>query len=111
MLVRTFVRPNGHHQNRDFRGTNFPTPEIQVYAWLDTSIDDVMELLRSKHSAAARANAPKLSIARVTFDTETSRFKLVNMCIVAADGSAPQSKSLRQFGFGVGDFLDVAILD
>jgi len=78
---------------------------------LETSIDDVIELLRHQHEACSRANAGKLSLARVTFDTEASRWRMVNMCVIASTQEHAVAKSLRDFGFGVGDFLDVAIFD
>jgi hypothetical protein len=82
-----------------------------IDSWLESSIDDVVELLRNQHEACARANAAKLSLARVTFDTEASRWRTVSMCVIAANQQFAVAKSLRDFGFGVGDFIDVAILD
>jgi hypothetical protein len=105
MLLKCHVRSNGHVRTSHFRANSAASVELHV--WLDDSLDAAVSQLRLKDARTLRAHAPKLSLARLSFDGGSGSWRLELLGV--ADTPAT-TRSLRQLGFRPGDALDVAVL-
>ena len=49
-LIRTFIKPDGHHAVDEFAGTSKPELEVAIHTWPDATLGEVFELVRQQSS-------------------------------------------------------------
>ncbi|GAA6041770.1 hypothetical protein JCM8097_008325 [Rhodosporidiobolus ruineniae] len=128
-LLRVFVKPNAHHPDTDFSTTSLPTQdEHQLYTWRDTTLREILLLLRDAAPALRAAPLARYSLRLVFWDADHDRFTSEELAVIAAKdlltppGSSAAAASrgvytnprldrtLADAKFVVGDLLDVAYL-
>ncbi|GAA5993799.1 hypothetical protein JCM11641_006067 [Rhodosporidiobolus odoratus] len=146
-LLRVFVKTGVHHQDVDFSISSLPTSdEHQVYTWSvpctssfatnrplilpihmyrrDTTLREVLALLREADPSLRSSPLARYSLRLVFWDADADRFKSEELATIAAKDllssasaggrgvySNPRlDRTLADAKFVVGDFLDVACL-
>ncbi|KAM0792729.1 hypothetical protein ACM66B_002507 [Microbotryomycetes sp. NB124-2] len=123
-LVRVFARLHSHHSDNEFAPSRLPLrDEIQVFAWRDTTLRELLVLLRDAAPDLRTAPLAKFSIRHVYFDTRDDRFVSKDLALVPAKDlnnvashgrevnvDSRLSRTLAEVNYVAGDFFDVAYL-
>ncbi|KAM0751580.1 SAP18-domain-containing protein [Meredithblackwellia eburnea MCA 4105] len=125
-LLRTFVKPHQHHSDADYSIDRLPFQnEHQLYVWMDSSIRELLILLRDA-SPPLRVNPlARFSVRVVYFDTTRDQYRSRDLGLVTARdltstsnsasvaaqrSSQAAERTLDDFKFVIGDYIDVAVL-
>ncbi|GAA5976870.1 hypothetical protein JCM21900_005685 [Sporobolomyces salmonicolor] len=133
-LLRIFVRDAVHHPDTAFSTTTLPTQdEHQVYVWRDSTIREILVLLRDASPTLRASPLARYSLRLVFWDAQQDRFTSQDLASVSArelvSGPGPAGsrgdrpaahrasystsrldKTLAEAKFVIGDYLDVAHL-
>lgn len=109
LYLRVFVGVGGHNTAEDFADAeNYPNGEVQIYTWMDATLDELTGLIKGVKSAARKPNT-RISFAFVYPDkTGKNVLREVGSTWSTRRGHDDQ-KSLKTLRFEAGDILDVAI--
>ncbi|GAA6063787.1 hypothetical protein JCM10212_001357 [Sporobolomyces blumeae] len=135
-LLRVFVNSNVHHPAAAYSTTSLPTrDEHQLYVWRDSSIREIVLLLRDASPALRSDPFARYSIKLVFWDDKDARHTMQDVAVISAKdlvasagasdrrsapapsagggagvGPAVLYKTLAEAKFVVGDYLDVAYI-
>ncbi|GAA5843652.1 hypothetical protein JCM11251_006396 [Rhodosporidiobolus azoricus] len=132
-LLRVFVKNGAHHQDTDFGVSTLPTAdEHQLYTWRDTTLREILLLLRDVDPSLRSTPAARFSLRLVFWDADKERFRSEELAVIAAKDLTPTSsgagggahagaprgnytnprldRTLADAKFVVGDYLSVAHL-
>ncbi|BGP18762.1 hypothetical protein JCM10213_004279 [Rhodosporidiobolus nylandii] len=129
-LLRVFVKTGVHHQDSEFSTTHLPTQdEHQLYTWRDTTLREILLLLRDASPPLRTSPLARYSLRLVFWDADSARFQSSDLAVIAAKDllatgpNAPGARAgpgvytnprldrtLAEAKFVVGDYLDVAFL-
>ncbi|GAB4861858.1 hypothetical protein Ancab_037114 [Ancistrocladus abbreviatus] len=112
LLLRVFTKLGSHHVRADFadRGKE-PKNEFQIYTWKDATLRELTDLVKEVTPEARRKDA-RLSFA-VVYPNSKGQFTIKPVGETYSYGNGrllDDKKQLRELGFEIGDYLDVAIL-
>ncbi|BGP37617.1 Histone deacetylase complex subunit sap18 [Rhodotorula kratochvilovae] len=135
-LLRVFVRTGAHHPDAEFTVDRLPVAdELQLYTWRDSTLRELLHLLRDASPPLRAHPLAKYSLRLVFFDPETSLYKSSDLALIsardlllpsaappappqgarshlppAAHGAQRLDRTLAEAKYIVGDLLDVALL-
>lgn len=132
-LLRVFVKSGSHHADADFSTNQLPTrDEHQVYTWRDSTVREVLNLVRDADPALRATTLPlaRFSVRIVFWDANTDRYTSQEIAVAnlrdllhpsgaagaSRQGPAPATtnarldRTLADAKFVVGDFLDIAFI-
>ncbi|GAA5918249.1 hypothetical protein JCM6882_005129 [Rhodosporidiobolus microsporus] len=127
-LLRVFVKNGAHHLDTDFIVSSLPTAdEHQLYTWRDTTLREILLLLRDADAALRPSPTSRFSLRLVFWDADNERFRSEELAVIAAKDLLPSSgggaaasrgnysnprldRTLADAKFVVGDYLSVAHL-
>ena len=107
-LVRLFYRLNEHNPIAEYSASNTPDAELVVYAWPDTFLRELAELVKDVVEEAKGRHA-KLGFRLVYLDVD-GRPVHVDLGIVSnTTRGYVDTRTLSHLKFQTGDFIDVAV--
>jgi len=107
--MRVFLSRGNHNEIASFQNGSVPKEEIDIYAWQDTKLKEVAQLVKENYPDADKAETLKFS--RVYPDVKTGDWTIVELGKSGARLGNDDYKNLYELGFSIGDFMDVAILN
>jgi hypothetical protein len=107
-LLRLFYRLNEHNPVTLFSSTSTPQTELLIYAWPDTFLRELAELVKDVVEEAKIKNA-KLGFRLVYLD-KLGTPAFVDLGIVSnTTRGYVDTRTLSHLKFQTGDFVDVAV--
>merc|ERR1712046_523319 len=109
-LLRVFIKLGSHHGPREFtlRGKEPTHDEVQIYTWPDATLRELTTLIKEVNDASRRRDA-RISFALVYPDKRGEPVVRQIGRVFSSRRTEDDTKALRDHGFQIGDFLDVAI--
>jgi len=123
-LLRVFVSNSRHNMLKDFNRGSTPDNELQIYTWMDASLKELTALVREVNADSRRKGTyfdvgrvysvhnPKTTsnneVARNRIDNCDYGLKKIGTCVAGRRG-VDDHKTLRDIGFNIGDYLDIAV--
>lgn len=109
VLIRVFVGDDQHNPLNDYSRGSTPSHELQLYTWMDTSLKELMGLIRSMGNLG-RMRGSSFEFTVVYADPRSPSFKMRDIGkTVVGELGADDSCTLASKKFQYGDFIDVAI--
>jgi len=109
LLLRVFLANVRHHPLSDYSRGQVPQNELQVYTWMDASLRELTGLIKEVNREA-RKKGTVFQFALVFPDRNNSMYRFRDIgTTVSGQKSPDDSKTLRDFRFTIGDYLDIAI--
>lgn len=129
-LLRVFIKAGAHHSDTDFTTSRLPVrDEAQLFTWRDSTLHEILHLVRDADPALRAAALPhaRYSVRVVYWDAQAERYTSSELAVVqhrelvqpaAPPAGGPRhhrpagalGRTLADFKFVVGDFLDIAFL-
>jgi histone deacetylase complex subunit SAP18 len=109
-LMRVFLSRGNHNEIASFQNGSVPKEEIDIYAWQDTKLKEVAQLVKENYPDADKPETV-LKFSRVYPDTKTGDWTIVELGRSGIRLGNDDYKNLYELGFSIGDFMDVAILN
>ncbi|KAK4056193.1 hypothetical protein OIO90_002634 [Microbotryomycetes sp. JL221] len=127
-LIRVFARAHAHHEDHEFTTTSAPLrDEYHLFAWRDTTVRELLLLLRDAAPELRAAPLARYSVRHVLFDVKRDRFVSKDVALVPSKDLVKTNKTatmaagharhdhrltrtLAELDFVAGDFLDIAYL-
>ncbi|GAA5913577.1 hypothetical protein JCM5296_001429 [Sporobolomyces johnsonii] len=136
-LLRVFVNDAVHHPDSAFSTTSLPTHhEHQVYVWRDSTLREILILLRDASPTLRASPLTRYSLRLVFWDAQHDRFTSQDLASISArellsssstatggGGASTKDRSARgayanprldqtlaEARFVIGDYLDVALI-
>lgn len=107
-LLRLFYRLNEHNPINFYSSTSTPPAELLVYAWPDTFLRELAELVKDVVEEAKSKNA-KLGFRLVYLDKQGAP-AFVDLGIVSnTTRGYVDTRTLSHLKFQTGDYVDVAV--
>ena len=110
LLLRMFCRLNGHHHMDEYTGRKTPdtADELIVYTWRDASLKELAGLIKEVYGDS-RKGGVRFTFRHVYPDGHYRWvFKDIG-CFVNGRSGRDDLKTMQDFRFVTGDYLDVAI--
>jgi len=122
-LLRVFVSNSRHNPMKDYNRGNTPHNELQIYTWMDASLKELTALVREVNADSRRRgtyfdvgrvhsvhpkDCPTHAIQRFRVDNCDFNLKKLGTTVAGIRGVDDQ-KTLRDVGFVIGDYLDIAV--
>ncbi|CAD5232090.1 unnamed protein product [Bursaphelenchus xylophilus] len=109
LLLRIFVKSNGHNHPAEFSRGTTPSNEIQIYTWKDCTLKELVTLIKDVNTDS-RKKGTEFDF-NIVFASRSSGKYQARSIGVLQNGSrgVDDAKTLQEAGFEVGDFIDVAI--
>merc|ERR1712138_13252 len=109
-LLRVFIKLGAHHSPNEFtlRGREPTHDEVQIYTWPDATLRELTTLIKEVNDASRRRDA-RISFALVYPDKRGEPVVRQIGRVMSSKRTDDDAKALRDHGFQVGDFLDVAV--
>merc|ERR1712094_69829 len=111
-LLRVFLKLGANHSPSEFtlRGKEPTHDEVQIYTWPDATLRELTTLIKEVNDASRRRDA-RISFALVYPDKRGDPVVRQIGRVMSSKRIDDDQKALRDHGFQVGDFLDVAIFN
>lgn len=109
-LIRCFVRFGEHTRLELFADAEWSPfdDELHVYAWPDSSLREICEIVKDAFEDARHKNA-KLSL-RMIYADQFGKMASAELGIISSHSKAfVDQRSLSSLKFQNGDFLDIAV--
>ncbi|ORY80724.1 Sin3 associated polypeptide p18-domain-containing protein [Leucosporidium creatinivorum] len=120
-LLRVFVNHGIHHDDSQFTPLQQPTNhEYQLYAWRDTTVRELLLLLRDTAPTLRSSPQARYSLRLIFYDPQLARFTSRDLANLSARDLLPLAqggtqgrgaeRTLDDVRYVVGDFVDVAYI-
>ncbi|XP_003741443.1 histone deacetylase complex subunit SAP18 [Galendromus occidentalis] len=109
LLLRVFLSNVRHHSTTDYSRGQVPSNELQVYTWMDASLRELTGLIKEVNREA-RKKGTVFDFALVYPDRNSAMYRFREIGSTVSGQKGPDdTKTLRDFRFTIGDYLDIAI--
>ncbi|XP_066966516.1 histone deacetylase complex subunit SAP18 [Macrobrachium rosenbergii] len=110
LLLRVFLSSGRHSNINEYRRGNVPANELQIYTWMDATLNEICSLVQEVNSDAKRRGTVfEFSLVVPELSKPLPRMRDLGTIVVGQKGF-DDNKTLSQCGFTIGDFLDIAII-
>jgi len=123
-LLRVFVSNSRHNPLKEYNRGATPGNELQIYTWMDASIKELTALVREVNADSRRKGtyfdvgrvytvhnkhgAGYKEILRNRVDNCDFALKKIGTTVAGRRG-VDDNKTLKEVGFVIGDYLDIAV--
>eukprot|EP01090_Pellita_catalonica_P019384 TRINITY_DN6578_c0_g1_i2.p1 TRINITY_DN6578_c0_g1~~TRINITY_DN6578_c0_g1_i2.p1 ORF type:complete len:125 (-),score=10.63 TRINITY_DN6578_c0_g1_i2:15-389(-) len=109
-LIRVFITTGGHRRPQDFeRKDKLPKEEVQIYAWNDTDLRELTELLKEVYPPI-RKHGVRISYALIYPKRSRYASKVIGRTFSFGRSGDQDRLTLYDARFAPGDYLDVSIV-
>lgn len=108
-LLRVFTCSGRHNQRKSYTLQSAPQEELTLYTWKNATLEEIAQLISQVNTDAQHPDA-RLSFRLVYLDSQNARYMTRDLGrVYPAHPTPEQTKTLDEFKFFIGDYLDVAI--
>nr|CAH0107843.1 unnamed protein product [Daphnia galeata]SVE76748.1 EOG090X0HU3 [Daphnia longispina] len=109
LLLRVFCAMGRHHSLGDYARGSVPANELQIYTWMDATLQEITGLVREVNYEARRRGT-RFSFALVYPDRSTLSYSRREIgSTISGERGPDDMKTLKQCRFTIGDYIDIAI--
>nr|CAG4641332.1 EOG090X0HU3 [Eulimnadia texana] len=108
-LLRVFCSYGRHNPIGEYRRGNVPSNELQIYTWMDATLQELSSLIKEVN-VDARKRGTRFEFTQVFPDQRGPGYRSRELgSVVNGEKGPDDTKTLRELRFTIGDFLDIAI--
>ncbi|KAM3184123.1 hypothetical protein ACTXT7_009018 [Hymenolepis weldensis] len=109
LLLRIFINQIYHNRIKEYSHKSYPSNELRAYTWLDATLLELSDLIKSVHTDAQKAGTV-FEFATVSPDPDKPFYRMRNIGSICSGFPADSDKiMLKDCTFRIGDMLDVSI--
>jgi histone deacetylase complex subunit SAP18 len=115
LLLRVFVSKGRPHAITEYNpraggGGSLPPSELQIYTWLDATLDEMSSLVKEVHPEAKRKGTT-FDFRLVYPDLRSNQYRFREIGSTTSGKKGPDDhKSLASVRFVIGDYLDIHVV-
>lgn len=115
LLLRVFVSKGRPHAITEYNprpggGGTLPPSELQIYTWLDATLDEMSSLVKEVHPEAKKKGTT-FDFRLVFPDVRSNQYRFREIGSTTAGKKGPDDlKSLASVRFVIGDYLDIHVV-
>lgn len=111
-LLRVFYKINDFNSISDFIGDKFPS-ELNIYTWEDANLKELAKFINDALKDTVLGMYNLYRFARIYYDSQNTLLRDEIGDVVINDKKSKLNfnvkKTLKEFGFQIGDYLDINI--
>ena len=111
-LLRVFYKINDFNSISDFIGDKFPS-ELNIYTWEDANLKELAKFIHDALKDTVLGMYNLYRFARIYYDSQNTLLRDEIGDVVINDKKSKLNfnvkKTLKEFGFQIGDYLDINI--
>lgn len=110
LLLRVFVSTKRPHKVSEYSRGNTPPNELQIYTWMDASLEELANLVKEINSEARKKGTQ--FVFRLVYPdprSPTFRFREIGSYVSGTKGPDDR-KTLASVRFQIGDFVDIHVI-
>ncbi|CAD5224306.1 unnamed protein product [Bursaphelenchus okinawaensis] len=109
LLLRIFLKQNGHNHLGEFSRGSTPSNEIQIYTWKDCTLKELVTLIKDVNTDS-RKKGTEFDFSVVYPSRNTGKYQSKSVGVLQnGNRGVDDAKTLQEAGFEIGDYIDVAI--
>lgn len=110
LLLKVFVSTKRPHKISEYSRGNTPPNELQIYTWMDASLEELSGLVKEVN-AEARKKGTQFVFRLVYPDPRAPNFRFREIGSVTSGTKGPDdAKTLSSVRFQIGDYLDIHVI-
>lgn len=110
LLLRVFVSKGRPHQISEYSRGNVPPNELQIYTWLDATLDEMSSLVKEVNPETKKKGTT-FDFRLVYPDPRAPGYRFREIGSTTAGVKGPDdNKTLQLLRFQIGDYLDIHVV-